>query len=114
MSCRVDGEAVFIGSRDLMTDQGLEVTVAMDHAMSILQSEGQTAMLVATAAEILGMVSVADVIRPEAAATVSKVRSMCVYIHLLLRYNYTGCYLREAGPHLPYLLLLCPSVFRLL
>lgn len=70
-----DDAVVLVGNRALMDDAGVAVPATVVSVMESLQDEGKTAMLVASPAEVLGLVAVADTIRPEAAEVISALRS---------------------------------------
>jgi Cd2+/Zn2+-exporting ATPase len=71
-SATVKSRRLLIGSARLFTDQtGLE---QFQDAMEDLQAQGKTAMLVADEEKFLGVVAVADVLRPDAVATLNALR----------------------------------------
>ncbi len=68
----VEDRRLYIGSARLFSEQeGLE---QFREAMEKLQSEGKTAMLLADEERFLGVVAVADVLRPDAVATLKALR----------------------------------------
>ena len=68
----VEGRRLYIGSARLFDKQkGLE---KFQQAMEELQGQGKTAMLLADEEEFLGVVAVADVLRPDAVATLKALR----------------------------------------
>lgn len=72
-SASVEGRKLTIGSRRLFAElDGLE---RFQQAMEALQGEGKTAMLLADEREFLGVVAVADVLRPDAVDTVKALRA---------------------------------------
>ena len=69
---KVEGRRLSIGSARLFSEQeGLD---QFQEAMEKLQSEGKTAMLLADEERFLGVVAVADVLRPDAVATLKALR----------------------------------------
>ena len=70
----VEGRAaeghVLLGSRRLMAAHGVD-TAALEPAQARLAGEGKTAVCVALAGRAQGVIAVADVLKPEAAATVA-------------------------------------------
>jgi Cu+-exporting ATPase len=62
---RVGGTAVLLGNRRHLSSEGIDPTPAED-AMVRLESEGKTAMLVATNGALAGVIAVADTLKPEA------------------------------------------------
>lgn len=69
----VEGRLFTIGSIRLFTGRdGLE---EFEEAMQELQSQGKTAMLMGDEERVLGLVAVADVLRPDAVATLNALRA---------------------------------------
>jgi P-type Cu+ transporter len=71
----VDGRQVWVGSRSLLAEQGIDVT-PMEQSMQALEDEGKTAVLVAAGGELLGIVAVADTLKDDAVAAITELRSM--------------------------------------
>jgi Cd2+/Zn2+-exporting ATPase len=72
----VEGRDVLVGSHRLFDEEGL-CDHRMDRALSSLEAEGKTAVLVGTsgpAARLIGALGVADDVRPEAADAVARLR----------------------------------------
>ena len=61
----VDGETVLVGNRRLLAEAGIDPSPAAE-TMARLEAEGKTAMLVARAGELVGVVATADTIKPTA------------------------------------------------
>ncbi len=70
-----DGQAVRVGRRDLARQAGTD-TSALDEVFERLQDEGKTAMLVASGGKALGVVAVADALKPGAAEAVAELQAM--------------------------------------
>jgi len=71
----VGGKQVLVGKRSLLTDSG----VAIDHiepVLAKLEDAGKTAMLVAVAGQVEGVLGVADTLKPYARETVEELRTM--------------------------------------
>lgn len=71
-----DGTVVLVGNRAHMDDAGVDVCTAVETAMEALQDQGKTAMLVSSSDEVVGMVAVADTIRPEAAGVITALQNI--------------------------------------
>ncbi|MXQ07839.1 cadmium-translocating P-type ATPase [Alphaproteobacteria bacterium GH1-50] len=69
---RIEGEDVALGNPALMSDLGVDIS-AIEDRMSALQSEGKTAMLLAFAGQLAGIVAVADRIK---ASTPDAIRAL--------------------------------------
>lgn len=74
---------VVIGTRDWMAQNGLDVTNPVDLAMMGFEEKGHTAVLVGINGVIVGMISVADTVKPEAPAAVQMLMSMGINVVLL-------------------------------
>ncbi len=61
----VEGSRVLLGNRRLMAAEGLDVRPVED-AMTRLEQDGKTAMLVGQADTLIGVIAVADTLKPEA------------------------------------------------
>ncbi len=71
----VAGRTVLLGSGRLMAEHGVALD-GLPKEAERLQAEGKTAMFVAAAGEALGLIAVADVLKPEAAAAVAALRRL--------------------------------------
>jgi Cd2+/Zn2+-exporting ATPase/Cu+-exporting ATPase len=68
--CRAGGEEIVAGSRALLEEKGIDLSAAPE------SSRGASAVLVARGGRLLGLLEIADVLRPEAARAVQELRSM--------------------------------------
>ena len=77
ISASVDGRAVLLGTLKLMRDWSVDTAcVAAD--VERLQGEGKTAIVVAADGEALGVVAVADTVKPTSRAAIERLRGMGV------------------------------------
>jgi Cu+-exporting ATPase len=74
VSARLNDQEVFVGNRRFLESQNVELTQAVDNAMSQLDAVGQTCILVARAGEVLGAIGTQDTIRPEASGVLEELR----------------------------------------
>ncbi|MBY0511292.1 MAG: heavy metal translocating P-type ATPase [Rhodospirillaceae bacterium] len=81
-SAEIDGEAVYLGNRQLMETHKLDLTELGPEAQR-LQGAGRTVVHVARAGRIIGLIAIADAVRPTAAATVAKLRERGVQVAML-------------------------------
>jgi Cu+-exporting ATPase len=79
---QTDGYAVLLGNRRLFERQGIETKAAED-TMTRLESEGKTAMLVGQDDTLVGIVAVADTLKPEASTAITTLRSEGVQLVML-------------------------------
>jgi Cu+-exporting ATPase len=80
----VAGRVWAVGNRRLLADQELSLDGATDEQASALEAAGKTVFFAAADRRIVGMVAVADVIRPEARAALADLKRLGVRRLLLL------------------------------
>ncbi|OJX81223.1 heavy metal translocating P-type ATPase [Magnetospirillum sp. 64-120] len=73
----VDGRAVLVGSPRLMAERGLDMTAFADQARAE-EEQGRTVMWVAADANVLGIIAVADPVKPTANQAVAALLEMGV------------------------------------
>ena len=78
----VDGETVLVGSRRLLREHGIDPAPAAETAAR-LEREGKTAMLVAAAGDLLGVVATADTVEPTASEAVTQLQARGIEVLLL-------------------------------
>jgi Cu+-exporting ATPase len=79
---RVEGRQVLMGNRRLFTREGI-ATAAAEAAMTRLEAEGKTAMLVGMNGALSGIIAVADTLKPEAREAVSALMQEGIEVILL-------------------------------
>ena len=75
LSATVEGGRVLLGNRALMEEEGVEIAPLLETA-SRLADEGKTPMFAAWDGKALGIVAVADVIKPDSRRTIEKLNQM--------------------------------------
>ena len=78
----VSGKIVLLGNRRLFTREGISHAPA-EAEMARLESQGKTAMLVGCDGALIGVIAVADTIKPEAADTISALRGEGIEVVML-------------------------------
>jgi Cu+-exporting ATPase len=78
----VDARRVLLGNRRLLRREGVD-TAPAESAMTRLEQEGKTAMLVGVDGRLAGIVAVADTLKPEAKEAVAALRSEGVEVVML-------------------------------
>jgi Cu+-exporting ATPase len=73
---------VLLGNRTLMRERGIDVT-ALDERVAALQAEGKTVMYLAFGGRLRAVFAAADVLKPEAPATVARLRRLGLEIVML-------------------------------
>ncbi len=76
VSARVLGEAVFIGNRTFLNEQGIRIHHDAESAMQNLEGDGKTVVLVAVGGELAGMMGIADTLKPMSAAAIDALKEM--------------------------------------
>ncbi len=77
IKAKLENKTVHIGNRRLFKElTGNEVPTELDQQMAKLEAEGHTAMIVHQDNQYLGIISVMDVARPEAASTLKKLKQI--------------------------------------
>ena len=62
IKARIEGKVVLLGTRKLMTDEGVDIR-ALESRMKELERQGKTAMLVAVDGKAVGIIAVADTLK---------------------------------------------------
>jgi len=78
----VDDRTVLIGNRRLMEVNGVDISAAVSD-LDRLEEEGRTAMLVASASRLVGIIGVADVVKETSHEAISELRRMGIEVIML-------------------------------
>ncbi len=78
----VDGKPVLLGNRRLLQQEGIAIHQAEDN-MTQLEAQGKTAMLLAYDGALLGVIAVADTLKPEAREAVQSLMREGIEVILL-------------------------------
>ncbi|WP_137807557.1 heavy metal translocating P-type ATPase [Pseudomonas sp. G(2018)] len=78
----VDSRKIWLGNRRLFARQGISTEAAEEHLIG-LEADGKTAMLVGVGDRLLGVIAVADTIKPEAAEAVAALQASGIKVVLL-------------------------------
>ena len=79
----VNGAAVLLGNRRLMTRNTIEITAEAEIQLRTLEQDGKTAMLIAVDHRIAGIIAVADTIKDNAAEAVTSLQREGVQVVML-------------------------------
>ena len=79
---QVGGETVFIGNRRLMDEQGVALG-PLEGEAERLQGGGRTVVHIARAGKLLGLIAIADAVRPTSARTVAALKERGVEVAML-------------------------------
>ncbi|WP_223484211.1 heavy metal translocating P-type ATPase [Pseudomonas sp. A-RE-19] len=78
----VDSRKVWLGNRRLFARQGIATEAAEEHLIR-LEADGKTAMLIGVDDRLVGVIAVADTIKPEAAEAVAALQASGIKVVLL-------------------------------
>jgi Cd2+/Zn2+-exporting ATPase/Cu+-exporting ATPase len=98
VSANIGGREWSVGNRALLAERGVTLDARAEAAASELERRGKTAFFAAREAEIVGLVGVADTVRPDAAAALEDLRRLGVRRMLLLTGDNERVAAEIAGP----------------
>ncbi|MCM4152379.1 heavy metal translocating P-type ATPase [Arenibacter sp. N53] len=84
VKAQYNGGYIFIGNTQLMEEEGIQITAETQYQINRLQEDGQTVMLVGYNQELIGLLSVMDVPRESAAATLVRLKDMGIKQMIML------------------------------
>ncbi|MFE1748716.1 heavy metal translocating P-type ATPase [Coleofasciculus sp. H7-2] len=83
VSALVEDVRVLLGNADWLTQQGISLSDSEQNQAQQLASAGKTVVYVAADGQLAGLIGVTDTLRPDAKATVSRLRQMGLRVMLL-------------------------------
>ncbi|HID85309.1 MAG TPA: heavy metal translocating P-type ATPase [Anaerolineaceae bacterium] len=81
---QVEGRTVTVGTPELLRRQGIALSDSVQRALEDLEAQGQTAMLVGLEDQAVGLLAVADQVRPEAPQTIAALKTLGVQHTVML------------------------------
>jgi Cu+-exporting ATPase len=84
VTARVNGDSVCLGTRALLDECGVMIEPAHARQAEELEAQGQTVLWLARNAATLGLIAVADVIRPEVPDAIAQLKSLGIRRIILL------------------------------
>src|SRR5262249_27705934 len=82
MDARAPAGRSLLGNATMMPERGIDVSLLADRAIT-LQAQGKTVVFLAFAGRLLALIAVADVLKPDAAATIRRLREMGLAVAML-------------------------------
>ena len=82
VGARIDGKPVFIGSRALMQENGTDTT-KYETQMSELETQGKTAILVASDGILMGIFAIADEVKDSSAKAIASLKKMGLEVAMI-------------------------------
>jgi Cu+-exporting ATPase len=77
----IQGQVVLLGNKKLMHDRG--ITLALEQESDALAEGGKTPMYVAVEGELVGIIAVADVIKPSSKAAIAKLHKLGIEVAMI-------------------------------
>ena len=84
VTARFDGTEYALGNSRLLEERGIQMTQEVMERLVALEAEGKTVLLLADEKQPLGLVAVADVVRPEVPRTMQDLRALGIRNIVLL------------------------------
>jgi Cd2+/Zn2+-exporting ATPase/Cu+-exporting ATPase len=84
VTARVNGDVVCVGTRSLLDERGVQVSAGDARRAEELEAQGQTVLWLARGTEALGLIAVADVIRPEVPSAIAELKKLGIRRIVLL------------------------------
>lgn len=82
IEANIDGKQVVIGTRKLMSEHSIDMAT-YEQAMSELEADGKTVMLVAISGQFTGMISVADTIKESSKEAIHTMQSAGIDVYMV-------------------------------
>ena len=76
------GQILYVGNRKLMEEQGVDLTAA-EQAVQAATEQGQTPIFISANANLLGLITVADLVKEDSKTTVAKLQEMGIDVVML-------------------------------
>jgi Cu+-exporting ATPase len=92
LRCTVRGNAVSIGNRAWMADQGVAIPLEAEQALGAFESAGRIGLCVSLNGHFAAVLALADVVKPEAASTVRALTRMGVKVFMCSGDNRRTCH----------------------
>ena len=83
VSAVVEGKSVLLGNWDWLSWHGIAIRETAQKVADKLAADGKTVVYVAVAGTLAGLIAVSDTLRPDAQATIDKLRQMGLRVMLL-------------------------------
>jgi Cu+-exporting ATPase len=82
VEARVEGHTMLVGTRTFFTERGFSFEI-FARQMEMLEAQGKTAMLAACDGQILGIIAVADSVKPSSAAAINHLQSQGLSVWMI-------------------------------
>lgn len=82
ITAKIQGNIYYAGNRKLMQEQGISCEKALS-SMEKLSEEGKTPLILADEKQVLGIIGVADVVKPTSAKAIQKLKKLGIQVIML-------------------------------
>ncbi|HLK55258.1 MAG TPA: heavy metal translocating P-type ATPase [Chthonomonadaceae bacterium] len=83
LEARIEGKRVLLGNAALLTERGIAGSAPLEDAFARLAEEGKTPMYVALDGCVIGLIAVADRVKPTAKAALARLQGMGIQVAML-------------------------------
>ena len=83
VSAKISDNEIFIGTRELMTENGIDILASVEETMLSLENDAKTVMLVGSEKKVVGIVAVADTIKEESKTAINELKDMGIDIFMI-------------------------------
>jgi Cd2+/Zn2+-exporting ATPase len=72
----INNESVWVGSQALWTESGLDLPAEITGKIQALEAQGKTAILVGVGSQVIGLIGIADILRPETRTALDRLAAL--------------------------------------
>jgi Cd2+/Zn2+-exporting ATPase len=76
VTARLDGKKILVGKNEFLRDKGVPITDHIENAISDQTEQGRTTILVANDLKPVGLIAIADEVRPETPQSIASLKAM--------------------------------------
>ncbi len=84
MRAEFQGQSIWVGNLQTLQETGIQVPTAILAQAELLSSQGKTTMTISKGEKILGLIAVADTIRPDVTSTINKLHALGIHQTVML------------------------------
>jgi Cu+-exporting ATPase len=83
IQCSIDGKEILVGNRKLLSERNLQLDNSVDEKLVEFESAGKTTAIVALNKNVVGIVAIADSLRPEAIEVIRRLKAMHIDVWMV-------------------------------
>ena len=84
MRAEFQGQSIWVGNLQTLQETGIQVPTAILAQEELLASQGKTTMTISKGEKILGLIAVADTVRPDIRSTINKLHALGIHQTVML------------------------------